>query len=564
MNGEFVIAYFTMEIGLESDIPTYAGGLGILAGDTVRAAADQSIPLVAVSLVHRHGYFRQRLDATGWQREAPQVWSPEQHLQALKPRAEIEIEGRNVLVRAWRYEVAGVTGHRIPVLLLDTDLEENAAADRRITDQLYGGDARYRLCQEAVLGIGGVRMLRALGYRDVRRYHMNEGHAALLVLELLEEHRERLGHPGARPEHVDSVREQCVFTTHTPVPAGHDQFPLELALRVLGDKGPLRDLHPQLCCDGVLNMTYLALDNSHYINGVAKKHREVTQHMYATYRIDSITNGVHAATWVAPPMQQLFDRHVAGWREDNASLRYALSIPRNDVWVAHGEAKQALLTRIEQAAGVRLRPEVFTIGFARRATQYKRTDLLFMDVQRLSALARQAGRIQLVFAGKAHPQDEPGKQLIQRVIAQGRGIPGIDFVYLENYDMALAQLMTAGCDIWLNTPMPPLEASGTSGMKAAMNGVPSLSVLDGWWIEGCINGITGWPIGPNHDALPTHDDPMEDATDVYAKLERQVLPKFYGNRDSYIDIMRHAIALNGSFFNTERMLDQYVTRAYFL
>ncbi len=553
-----------MEIALSSEIPTYAGGLGVLAGDTVRAAADQGIPLVAVSLVHRLGYFHQHLDASGWQTETPQSWSVAEFLEELPSRVSIEIEGREVRLRAWRYAVRGLGEAAVPVLLLDTDLAENEPKDRRITDVLYGGDARYRLSQEAVLGIGGVRMLRALGYDDITRFHMNEGHASLLVLELLSEQRRRGGQGEHTREHAEAVRQQCVFTTHTPVPAGHDQFPLDLAYAVLGSGGPLCDLEPQLCCDGTLNLTYLALDNSHYVNGVAKKHREVARHMFAPYRIDSITNGVHAATWAAPALQRLFDRHIDGWREDNASLRYALSIPRADIWVAHTEAKQALLAEVERRAGVRLRPDTLTIGFARRATQYKRPNLLFWDIERLQALAAAAGPIQLLFAGKAHPRDTPGKQLIRQVIEHGRQLrPPLEFVYLDNYDMATGGLMVAGCDLWLNTPLPPLEASGTSGMKAALNGVPSLSVLDGWWIEGCIEGITGWAIGPRHDGEARGDDPAEDAASVYDTLEHVIQPAFYEARDGYIDVMRHAIALNGSFFNTGRMLTQYVSRAYF-
>ena len=559
-----VIAYFSMEIALRSDIPTYAGGLGILAGDTVRSAADQGIPLVAVSLVHHLGYFHQRLDATGWQTETPEPWDIGALLEELPNRVTVTIEGRQVQLRAWRHRVQGLGKASVPVLLLDTDLPENDSRDRRITDVLYGGDARYRLSQEVVLGIGGVRMLRALGYAEVTRFHMNEGHASLLVLELLSEQRRLTGHSEHVQEHADTVRQKCVFTTHTPVPAGHDQFPLSLVYDVLGSGGALGDLEPQLCLNGVLNLTYLALANSHYVNGVAKKHREVAQHMFAPYRIDSITNGVHVATWAAPAIQRLFDQHIPGWREDNASLRYALSIPRADIWLAHTEAKQALLAEVERRTDRRLRPDVLTIGFARRATQYKRLNLLFSDTEWLHGLSTRAGPIQLLFAGKAHPDDLLGKQLIQGAMKLGQRLQEpLEFVYLDNYDMTTGQLMTAGCDLWLNTPLPPLEASGTSGMKAAVNGVPSLSVLDGWWIEGCIQGITGWAIGPRHDDEASRDDPVEDAASVYNTLEHTILPLFYRDHDGYIDVMRHAIALNGSFFNTERMLTQYVSRAYF-
>lgn len=556
------IAYFSMEIGLAPDIPTYAGGLGVLAGDTIRAAADQGIAMVAVSLLYRGGYFTQHLDGAGRQTESEQLWRVEDRLERLPTRCTVQIEGREVQLCVWRYAVTGLNGHVVPVLLLDSDVDGNTAEDRRITRRLYGGDEHYRLCQEVVLGIGGVCTLRSLGYTNLVRFHMNEGHAAMLVVALLEERRRAGGHAIATAEDADAVRRQCVFTTHTPVAAGIDRFPLELARRVLGPYMVPEHLEDEFCHEGRLNMTYLALANSHYVNGVAKRHREIAQHMFAEYRIDSITNGVHAATWTAPAMQALFDRYIPGWRADNASLRYALTIPREEIRAAHADAKRRLLQLVEGDSGERMDPTLMTIGFARRATQYKRLDLLFDDLERLRAIARHQGAMQLVFAGKAHPDDEPGKEMIRHLFAvRGQLRDEIQLVYLTDYGMATAQAMTAGCDLWLNTPQPPLEASGTSGMKAALNGVPSLSILDGWWIEGCIEGITGWAIGSrNGDAM---DDAAGAADALYDKLEQVVLPAFYRDGDGFVDVMRHAIALNGSFFNTERMIDQYVTKAYF-
>ena len=559
-----IIAYFSMEIGLEADIPTYSGGLGMLAGDTVRSAADAGLPMVAVSLVHRQGYFRQRLDQAGSQREERQHWAVESRLMAVEARAHIEIEHRPVTLRAWRYDVVGCGGAVVPVFLLDADLEENDPADRALTDHLYGGDARYRLCQEVILGIGGVRLLRALGHTAVRRYHMNEGHASLLVVELGYELAQHNG--GMLSDAmVAAVKPLCTFTTHTPVPAGHDQFPLDLVGRVITGYG--RTFHERaarFCLDRVLNMTYLALDNSRYVNGVAKRHGEISQHMFAQYKVDSITNGVHVATWVAPPLAALFDRHISAWRADNASLRYALGIPKMELWAAHEATKQRLLDAVRERSGVALAGSAFTIGFARRATAWKRADLLFHDLARLRHVQAAAGPFQLILAGKAHPHDESGKELIRRLFGMSRELgEEIRVVYLEDYDMALAQLMVAGCDLWLNTPQPPLEASGTSGMKAAVNGVPQLSVLDGWWLEGCIEGVTGWAIGNDGGGPGRGDDGTTDAQSLYAKLEMVVLPMYYRDQDRYIEVMRHAIALNGSFFNTERMVDQYVRKAYF-
>lgn len=560
-----VIAYFSMEIGLEEGIPTYSGGLGMLAGDTIRSACDLELPMVAVSLLHRRGYFRQHLADDGTQTEEPVAWSPVDRLEPLAARARVQIEGRDVLVRAWRYRVEGVGHGAVPVYLLDTDLEDNAEGDRRLTDDLYGGDARYRLCQEVILGIGGVRMLRALGYANIRRFHMNEGHASLLTVELAHEFAVKAGTHEISREVVAQVKPLCVFTTHTPVAAGHDKFPLALVARVVTGYGRDFDQRAiEFCLDGELNTTFLALDNSRFINGVAKKHGEISQHMFAQYKVDSITNGVHAFTWAAPALREMFDRHIPGWRLDNASLRYALGIQKLEVWDAHRRSKQALLSHVNRLTGAGMDLNTFTIGFARRATAYKRADLLFWNLERMLAIQAKGLEFQLIYGGKAHPRDQMGKDLIRKIFEVKRKLGDrIRIVYLEEYDMALARLMVAGVDLWLNTPLAPMEASGTSGMKAAVNGVPSLSILDGWWIEGCIEGVTGWSIGGNQTSVESDDDRASDAESLYGKLETVILPLFYSDRDRYIDVMRHAIALNASFFNTERMVDQYVRKAYF-
>jgi starch phosphorylase len=558
-----MIAYFSMEVALEVGMPTYSGGLGVLAGDTVRSAADLRVPLVAVTLLHRKGYFYQRLDSDGRQREEPVEWVVGDFLTELPERVAVTIEGRPIQLRVWRYEVTGIGRFKVPVYFLDADLPENSAWDRSLTDTLYGGDPRYRLGQEIILGIGGVRMLRALGHRSIERFHMNEGHSSLLVLELLDEQAREAGRGAFNEEDMRAVRGMCVFTTHTPVAAGHDQFPLDLVDRVVGRPEILHN-REIFCCEGVLNMTYLALNLSHYVNGVAKKHGDLTRQMFAGYAIDAITNGVHSATWAAPPFQELFDVYVPGWREDNASLRYALGIPPGDVWNAHTEAKRRLIQYVNRETNTGLDVDVLTLGFARRATAYKRGDLLVSDAERLKAVASRAGLLQIVFGGKAHPQDTPGQDLIQRIFRAHRTLlPEVKTAYLENYDLELAQLLVAGVDVWVNTPQPNQEASGTSGMKAALNGVPSLSVLDGWWIEGHIEGVTGWSIGERFRPVAEGDSRAADAISLYAKLEQTILPIFYHQREKFIQVMLHAIALNGSFFNTQRMMQQYVLKAYF-
>jgi len=515
-------------------------------------------------LLHRKGYFRQKLDEQGNQTEDQLEWPVSETLAELSPRVSVEIEHRTVDLRAWRYDMRGSSGHIVPVLLLDADLPANAPEDRRLTDHLYGGDTRYRLCQEVILGIGGVRMLRALGYHNLRRFHMNEGHAALLTVELAFEKSRERGEETISREAVQAIKPLCVFTTHTPVAAGHDQFPLDLVASIItGYNHAFDERAREFCLNDVLNMTYLALDHSHYVNGVAKRHGEVARTMFAQHEIDSITNGVHAATWAAPAIKTMLDRHIPDWEQDNASLRHVLGIAKSEIWDAHASAKAELISYVNDITGAGMQPGIFTIGFARRATVWKRADLVFNDVARLQAIHARAGAFQLIFGGKAHPKDDLGKALIRRIFEIKAALGDkIRLVYIEEYDMRVARLLTAGADLWLNTPQPPLEASGTSGMKAAINGVPSLSILDGWWVEGCIEGVTGWAIGAD-EGVEADDDRNADAASLYGKLEHVILPMFYADRDRYIDIMRHAIAINGSFFNTERMLDQYVRKAYF-
>ncbi|MEZ6150350.1 MAG: alpha-glucan family phosphorylase [Pirellulaceae bacterium] len=564
------VAYFSMEIALDPTMPTYSGGLGVLAGDTLRAAADMCVSMIAVTLLHRQGYLSQTIDAEGWQHEQQVDWLVEEHCRELPQRAEVVIEGRTVHIRSWQYDVIGCEGHLLPVLLLDTDLEENAAVDRALTQQLYGGDSRHRLCQEVVLGIGGVRILRSLRLESLVQFHMNEGHAALLGLELLDERAKSLGRELFNSEDVQAVRKQCVFTTHTPVPAGHDRFGFDLVKQVLC-RSDLFDMHEVFCCAGELNMTYLALNLSHYVNGVAKKHGEVSRHMLVPkdanhhYSIDHITNGVHAATWAAPSFSELFERFIPGWQKDNASLRGALAIPSDEVWQAHRTAKLRLIDQINSDHNALFDPLTFTIGFARRATAYKRANLLISDPERLQSIVEKHGPIQIVFAGKAHPLDVDGKRLIQQIVrAKNQLHPAVKLVYLENYDWELARLVLAGVDVWINTPQPPLEASGTSGMKAAINGVPSLSILDGWWIEGCVEGITGWAFGNATPASPADVDRFrEDADALYDKLDQVIVPLYYQKPDQWKRIMAHSIALNGSHFNTQRMVQQYVIKAYY-
>lgn len=550
------IAYFSMEIAISPALPTYSGGLGMLAGDTLRSAADTGAPMVAVSLVHRRGYFRQHLDGLGQQTESDVPWTPER-LPTAGEIVELTMQGRQIRVQAWRFDVVGVEGHIIPVFLLDTDVEGNDPFDRRLTDHLYGGDTYYRLCQETVLGLAGVALLHKLGCLPAV-YHMNEGHAALLALGLLEDRLET-GAPlsSATEEDRIAVSEQCVFTTHTPVPAGHDMFGPDQMYAVLGDIRA-QTLERFGCIhNGLLNMTYVALRFSRWVNGVSMQHGKVSQIMFPDYHVESVTNGVHAATWVAPPLQRLFDEEMPRWRHDNQYFRSVYGIKPSRIANAHRVGKRRLVEVVANRTGEALNESVLTLGFARRVATYKRASLLLEDPKRLVKIAKKIGGLQIVFAGKAHPADTAGKGLIKEVFELAGKINSgsLRIVYLENYDWELGAILTQGVDVWVNTPRRPYEASGTSGMKAALNGVPSLSILDGWWIEGCAEDVTGW-------AIDDGDDDDAEAASLYDKLEQCIAP-MYARPNAWARMQQHCIAMNGSFFNTDRMLGQYFANAYF-
>lgn len=551
-------AYFSMEIALLNDIPTYSGGLGILAGDTMRSAADLELPMVAVSLISRLGYFKQLIDNEGYQTEQSNKWEPSTCAKPLNAKVAVDIEGHPVWIRGWLYVLKGKMNGRQPIILLDTDLDENNADDRQITNNLYGSGVSYRLKQEIVLGIGGVRILQALGF-NITQYHMNEGHSALLVLELL--HRYAYSpedvRPGESPYDIPLVRKLCCFTTHTLVEAAHDRYAYEMVQKTLGDFIDLASLK-HFAGENNLNMTYLALNMSEYVNGVAIRHAESSRKMFPGYHVHAITNGVHPFTWTANSFMNLYDSHIPGWcHEPELLVRVDHNVTDTDVWEAHSKAKADLIERISSLCNKSFDPNAPIIGFARRMTAYKRPDLLFNNIEKLKNIATQYP-FQIVMAGKAHPDDWEGKQLIKEIHEHIHQLADvIPIVFLPNYDMDIASKLVSGSDIWLNTPLPPLEASGTSGMKAALNGVPSLSVLDGWWVEGCIEGITGWSFDDIGGTAGAGDD-----IDLYNKLEQVVLPLYYKDRTGWIKVMKGAISINASFFNSHRMMRRYATEAY--
>ncbi len=565
INSKRKVAYFSMEIGFEASIPTYSGGLGVLAGDTIRSFADLKVPVVAVSLISEKGYFYQKINDQGEQSEHPVSWNPQDLMSLLPEKVSVTIEGREVYIQAWLYRVKGVSGFEVPVLFLDCNLLENDEYSRTLTSHLYGGDDKYRFSQEIVLGIGGVRMIQKLGFSGIKKYHMNEGHSALLALELLRQlQEERVSNSqGEVLWDFEEVRKHCVFTTHTPVPAGHDKFSYRLVEELLGDYVP-QDILARVGGEDHLNMTLLALNLSRYINGVARKHGEISRKMFPGYPIDSITNGVHVCNWTSKSFCRLYDEYIPGWCNDPFALRYSLAIPGEKIWGAHMEAKRKLIDFVNQQTNAGLSNQHFTIGFARRSTAYKRAELIFKDPDRLASISEKVGKIQLIFAGKAHPSDSRGKEIIKKIFQYRRELRDrVKIVYLENYNIRTAKFLISGVDLWLNTPKRPMEASGTSGMKVVLNGIPNFSILDGWWLEGHIEGITGWSIGP-WEVENEEDQDERDARELYNKLEKVIVPLFYDERDKWIDVMRHSIAVNGSFFNTHRMVYEYTVNAYYL
>jgi glycogen phosphorylase len=553
------IAYFSMEIAVRPEMHTYAGGLGVLAGDTARSCADLELPVVFISLLSRAGYFRQEISAEGQQVERPDWWEVDRWCCPLNAMVAIEIERKPVWIRPWLYIHTCPLGHQIPVLFLDTNLDQNASDDRTLTDYLYGGDDAYRLKQEIILGIGGIRMLRALGF-EIHTYHLNEGHAALLTLDLL--NRSRIAPadlaPNEPPYDVADVRSMCVFTTHTPVEAGHDRFSYELFERLLPGFVDLDTLRGLAGCDR-LNMTRLALNLADYVNGVARRHAETTVNMFPGYHIHAVTNGVHVGTWTHSAFGALYTANFPQWQHEPEILVRALQLDEEAVAEAHRRAKGDLIGAVKSLAGIPLDPEALIVGFARRMTGYKRPLLLFSDLDRLTEVASRY-RIQVVIAGKAHPRDQAGKDAIRRLQEISRAVRGkVDCVFLPNYDMQLAMALVAGSDVWLNTPLPPLEASGTSGMKAALNGALNLSVLDGWWVEACIDGVTGWSIGED-DGIAS--DEQRAAAALYDKLEHAVLPTYYSDRVKWHWMMKQSIGYIGYYFNSQRMMRRYASEAY--
>jgi starch phosphorylase len=595
------IAYFSAEFGLHESLPIYSGGLGILAGDHIKEASDLDLPLVAVGFIYPQGYFRQRLDHSGWQEAlySKMSFADIPARPALTPDGnevvvDVELPGRTIYAKVYHLQIG-----RMSLYLLDTDIHPNSPADRDLSARLYGGNHELRVAQELVLGVGGVRALRQMGIAPAV-WHMNEGHSAFLVLELA---REYVAQGVPFMQAFDMVRDQAVFTTHTPVPAGNDAFSLDLIDKYFAkfwdQLGISRDAFMNIAMQQQswgpsFAMTVLALRLSEMHNGVSKLHGQVARSMWQwlypgksndEVPITSVTNGIHTSSWLAPTMRNLFDRTLgADWYEhlDNPATWQALkSSDDGEFWQARLSLKRTLVEFVRERLAQRhtrlgfppvawpmFDDTILTIGFARRFATYKRATLLFKDADRLKAILNNPARpIQMVFAGKAHPADEPGKHFIQDVYrrSQEPGFAG-RIIFLEEYDMCVARALVQGVDVWLNTPRRPYEASGTSGQKASLNGIPNLSILDGWWPE-AYDGTNGWAIGTEqeYDNLDAQD--WDDAQHLYQILENEVAPAYYDRDDSgvsarWVAIAKAAIMTCAPKFSTQRMLKEYVNRLY--
>ena len=546
------IAYISMEIGMDSNIPTYSGGLGVLSGDTVRSAADLEIPMVGICLCYSSGYFYQLFNENGEQKEKEISWSFFYEFEKVEKPITIKIQDNIIKISAWLYRVIGQSGHVVPIYLLTTDVEGNEDWQRKLTAALYDSTSRWhRIVQEMILGIGGVRLLKSVGYNNIKVYHINEGHGTFATLELLKD----------MNGDIEKVRKSVAFTTHTPVPAGHDRFNYNLVKDVFRNDLPsnIKELGGQ----NELNMTVLGMNLSGYRNGVAKKHGEISSKMFPSYEIDYITNGIHHPFWVSKPIRKIFTKKWPNWKANPSVLQNAIEIDDLELFDAHIENKFNLISYQKGHSWNLLDEELITIGFARRFATYKRATLIFHDIDRLGKICK--GNIQFIFAGKAHPKDQAGKDYIKKIFKSGGYLLdnyGVKVVLIENYNMDLAHMLVSGVDIWLNTPNRYREASGTSGMKAALNGVLNFSVQDGWWLEGYkMNPLAGWAIGPDDSDPKAAENNWDiDSNYIYEVLENEIIPT-YMDHDEWIFKQKNAISL-AAYFNTHRMIEEYAEKAY--
>lgn len=555
-----MIAYFVMECAVDSRIPTYSGGLGILAGDTLQSFADLEVPAVGITLLWKNGFTDQKLSNDGSQLDLPQEWDVEKYMQPTNVKIKIPIGGKDVTITAFKYVVESIKGdNEIDVYFLTPDAGENDAETRKICDRLYIEGGLTRLKQEIILGVGGYEMLKALNYEPFL-YHINESHSAFLISSLMKD-----------MDDLNRVKSRVVFTTHTPVTAAFDKFEMKDVKEMLsgycGEK-VFNDIYRERLEEkDELNLSWLAIKNAKNVVAVSRKHKFVSEHIFEGYKLKYVTNGIHHVKWASPHYKMLYGKYIQGWEEDPDLLRGASCIPDSDFAQAHILCKETLVELINSETDASFLPADFTIAMAKRITNYKRNNLILSNPDKLIEIAEKKGAIQIIFAGKAHPADTDGLAIVKSIYNASNYISSktkkVKIAFLENYNIHKANIILSGVDLWLNNPVRPLEASGTSGMKASLNGVPNFSVLDGWWLEACMEGINGWEIGPRTAWTDlSHSDNIEDLNDIYGKLEFNILDLYYRNYSDYLKIMKMAVSSIAPHFNTHRMVSEYVTDLY--
>ena len=555
-----MIAYFVMECAVDSRIPTYSGGLGILAGDTLQSFADLDVPAVGITLLWKNGFIEQKLSNAGAQLDSVQEWDIEKYMQPVNAKIKIPLGDKDITIIAYKYTIESTKGdNEIDVYFLSPDCPENDDETRKICDRLYIEGGLTRLKQEIILGIGGYEMLKAIKFKPFL-YHINESHSAFLIASLMKDIND-----------LSRVKSRVVFTTHTPIPAAFDKFEMKDVASMLSrycDKQVLYEIYQEKLEDNdELNLSWLAIKNAKNVVAVSRKHKFVSESIFEGYKIKYVTNGIHHVKWASPHHKMLYAKYLKGWEEDPDLLRGAACIPDSEFAQAHILSKEILIEMINSENDASFIPENFTIAMAKRVTHYKRNNLILTNPDKLIEIAERKGNIQIVFAGKAHPADPDGKFIIKSIHDSTQYILSktkkIKIAFLENYNIHMANMILSGVDLWLNNPVRPLEASGTSGMKASLNGVPNFSVLDGWWLEACMEGINGWGIGPRPAWSDlSYSSDMQDLNDIYGKLEFNILDLYYKNFADYLKIMKMAVSSIAPYFNTHRMVSEYVTELY--
>ena len=555
-----MIAYFVMECAVDSRIPTYSGGLGILAGDTLQSFADLEVPAVCITLLWKNGFTNQKLSNDGTQLDSVQEWDVERYMQPTNIKIKMPLGDKDITITAYKYTIESTKGdNEIEAYFLTPDVPENDPETRKICDRLYIEGGLTRLKQEIILGIGGYEMLKAIKYKPFL-YHINESHSAFLIASLMKDMND-----------LNRVKSRVVFTTHTPVPAAFDKFAMKDVAGMLGrycDKQVLYDIYQEKLEDNdELNLSWLAIKNAKNVVAVSRKHKFVSEQIFEGYRLKYVTNGIHHIKWASAHHKMLYAKYIKGWEEDPDLLRDVACIPDNEFAQAHILSKETLVEMVNSESDASFIPENFTIAMAKRITHYKRNNLILSNPNKLIEIAENKGNIQIIFAGKAHPADPDGLAMIKSIHNASQYIASktkkIKIAFLENYNIHKADIILAGVDLWLNNPVRPLEASGTSGMKASLNGVPNFSVLDGWWLEACMEGINGWGIGPRPAWTDlSYSDDVQDLNDIYGKLEFNILDLYYKNFSDYLKIMKMAVSTIAPHFNTHRMVSEYVTDLY--